>query len=328
MKKIFMVVCFLALSYAEATVPLSNLIETDKTTCLEELEKATDAQLWDVFLEGQSKLFFDSEFAWIAKGIWWQEAKNILEIGSGNGAYLYRLSQQFQDKMYKGVEKLSQPVKDANKRYACSNLIFEEGDAEVFDERLVNSVDIILFRLTLQHLKDSFIALKNAAYYLSSNGYIVIIDSYDKAKSSSHPISAVDEALELVAEVQKKAGKGNRKVTLELLQMLENKHSPLSEFYEVVSSNLDINGDVIGDCVCFQGERSRILYFNHGLLFLTLLHRTYHIPVDLNRAYDELQDYLHDENAWTSPGMHFLVLKKKKETFPELLEAIKRKAGK
>lgn len=311
MKKIFMTACFIALSCVEATVPLSDLIKTDKTTYLENLEKATDAQLWDVFLEGQSKLFFDSEFAWMAKGIWWQEAKSILEIGSGNGAYLYKLSQQFPDRTYKGIEKVQQPVKDANERYAGPSLTFQEGDAEVFDEQLVNSADIILFRLTLQHLKDSFIALKNAAQYLSSNGYIVIIDSYDKAKGSSHPISAVDEALELVAEVRKKAGKGNRKVTLELLQMLENKQSPLSEFYEVVSSNLDINGNVTGDCVRFQGEKSRILYFNHSLLFLTLLHRTYHIPVDSNRAYDELQEYLYDENAWTSPGMHFLVLKKK-----------------
>jgi hypothetical protein len=124
MKKIFTIVCFLALSYLEASTSLNHLIDSDKTTSLGQLEMASDAQLWDVFLEGQAALFFDSEFTWIAKG-------------------------------------------------------------------------------------------------------------------------------------------------------------------------------------------SRILYFNHSLLFLTLLHRTYHISVDLNRAYDELQDYLYDENAWTSPGTHFLVLKKK-----------------
>lgn len=312
MKKVFTIVCLFVLSCAEATVSLSNLIETDKATCLEELEKATEAQLWDVFLEGQSGLFFDSEFAWISKGSWWQEAKNILEIGSGNGAYLYKLSQQFQDKEYKGIEVLSQSVKDANERYVWPHLTFQEGDAEVFDNTLVSSSDIIMFRFTLQHLNDSCAALENAAQYLSPNGYVVIIESYDKAKSSSHPVCAIDEALELVAEIQKNSGKGNRKITLELLQMIENKQSPLSEFYEFVSSNLDINGNVIGECVRFQGEKSRILYFNHSLLFLALVHRTYHVPVDLNRAYDELQDYVNDSNAWSSPGMHFLVLKKKK----------------
>lgn len=314
MKKILTIACYLGLSCLEANVSLNNLISSDKITCLEELENSTDAQLWDVFLKGQTELFFDSEFAWISKGLWWQEAKNILEMGSGNGSYLYKLSCQFQDKIFKGIEKLSQPVKQANEQYTWANLVFKQGDAEIFDDQLVDSADIVLFRLTIQHLKDSSTALENAVKYLSPGGYVVIIDSYDMAKRTSHPIPAIDDALQQVAEVQKKAGKGNRKGTLELLQALEAKQSPLSEHYEVVSSNLDIHGNIIGDCVLFEGEKSRILYFNHSLLFLTLLHRTHHIPVDLNKAYDELQDYVNDENAWTSPGAHFLVLKKKSRT--------------
>ena len=290
---------------------LNNLVESDRGTCLNQLGKATDAQLWDNFLEGQAKLFFDQEFIWITKEIWWQEAKNVLEIGSGNGAYLYRLSRQSQDKIFKGIEKLSQLVKQANEHYAGAHLVFQERDAEIFDYQLVGSADIVLFRLTLQHLKDPVAALKNAAEYLPSNGYILIIDSCDRAKRTSHPIPAIDEALQLVAEVQKKAGKGNRAVTLELLQTLEAKTSPLSEFFEVISSNLDIHGNIISDSIRFEGKQNRMLYFNHSLLFLNLLHRTYHIPIDLNRAYTELQSYLNDENAWTSPGMHFLVLKKR-----------------
>jgi SAM-dependent methyltransferase len=295
----------------EANVSLSNLVECDKATCLEELEKATDSQLWDNFLEGQAKLFFDSEFIWIAKGVWWQGAKNILEIGSGNGAYLYRLSRQFYDKTFKGIEKLSQPVKQANEQYAGTNLVFQEGDAEIFDDQLMGSADIILFRLTLQHLTDPAAALQNAAQYLSSNGYVLIIDACDTAKRTSHPIHAVEESLQLVAEIQKKEGKGNRKATLELLQTLETEKSPLSELYEVVSSNLDKHGNIVIDSVRLEGEQNRTLCFNHSLFFLNLLHRTYHIPVDLSGAYDELRDYLADENAWNSPGMHFLVLKKK-----------------
>lgn len=79
----------------------------------------------------------------------------------------------------------------------------------------------------------------------------------------------------------------------------------------MVSNNLDADGNPVGDVILFQGENDRLRYFNHNLLFLTLLNRTYHIPVDLNKAYDELQGYLYDEKAWTSPGTHFLVLKKK-----------------
>lgn len=39
--------------------------------------------------------------------------------------------------------------------------------------------------------------------------------------------------------------------------------------------------------------------------------RTYHVQIDIQKAYDELKEYLNDENAWTVLGMHYLVLKKK-----------------
>lgn len=224
----------------------ANMLAHDKAACLEQLEKATDAELWDVFLEGQSKIFFDAEFMWMAKGPWWQKAESILEIGSGNGAYLNKLSHQFQDKTFKGIDKLPQPVKYANERYARSNLVFQEGDAEVLDNQLINSADIVLFRLTLQHLKDPVSALKNTAHYLTPNGYVLIIDSFDRAKKTSHSIPTIDEALQLVAEVQKKAGTGNRRVTLELLQTLEDQQSPFSDLYEVVSTNIDTRVNVNG----------------------------------------------------------------------------------
>lgn len=292
-------------------MPLNNLIKNDKTTCLEELEKATDFELWDVFLEGQAKLFFDSEFKWIHKGPWWHKAQNILEIGSGGGAYLYQLSSQFKNKTFRGIEKLSPAVKKATEKYANAHLTFQEGDGEILNHQLSRWADIVLFRLTLQHLKNPATALINAATYLSAGGYVVIIDSYDQAKQTSHPITAIDEALERVAEAQKKEGKGSRKVTFELLEDLQNEKSTLNTLYEVASNNLDADGNVVGDVICFQGEKDRIRYFNHNLLFSTLLHRTYHVQVDLNKAYDELQDYLYDEKAWTSPGTHLLVLKKK-----------------
>lgn len=303
----------MALSCLEANVSLSNLIEYDKVTCLERLEKAEDAELWDFFLAGQAKLFFDSEFQWILKQVWWQQSERILEIGSGNGAYLSKLSNKFQEKTFLGIEKLSKFVTQANVLYAKDKLAFREGDAEIFDTQLINSADIVLFRLTLQHLQDSTTALKNASHYITSNGYVFIIDSCDMAMRTSHSITAIDEALQLVAECQSKQGKGNRKVTLELLQSLESEKSPLSNLYEVVFSNLDAAGNILCDSIRFEGERDRRIYFNHSLLFLNLLHRTYQIPIDLNKAYNELQAYIEDEGAWTSPGIHFLVLKRKSE---------------
>ncbi|MBA3237362.1 MAG: methyltransferase domain-containing protein [Parachlamydiaceae bacterium] len=305
--------CFLTLSVSPlaSEESLKNLIKYDKAICLERLEKATNEELWDAFLEGQAELFFEPEFQWIANQGWWKDVKSILEIGSGNGAYLSTLADHFPEKTFYGVEKVSLSVKHANERYARDRIVFTEGDAEIFNEQLVNSFEGVLFRLTLQHLKNPLLALQNTWHYLQSNGYVLIIDSCDSAKKTSHPITTIDVALKLVAESQRNKGIGNRKITLEMLQMLENEQSHLSDLYEIVSSNLDVTGKFLHENTRLEGEQSRKLYFNHNLLFLALLHRTYHVQIDLDKAYNELKEYLEDENAWTVLGMHYLVIKKK-----------------
>ncbi len=86
MKRSWMIGTLIAMGSMEASVSLDNLIEGDKTEYLRKLEKTTDTELWDVFLKGQARLFFPYEFKWISGKDWWSKAKNILEIGSGNGA--------------------------------------------------------------------------------------------------------------------------------------------------------------------------------------------------------------------------------------------------
>lgn len=292
-------------------ISLKTLIKYDKATCLERLEKATNEELWDAFLEGQAELFFEPELHWIAKQHWLDCVNQILEIGSGNGAYLSKFASLFPEKTYHGIEKLSLSVKQAKERYAKDGIDFDVGDAEIFNEQLINSADALLFRLTLQHLKKPLVALQNAWHYLSFQGYIVIIDSCDSARKTSHPIFTIDQALELVAESQLKSGIGNRKITLEILQSLENQGSELNHLYELVTSNIDASGRLLQETFRLEGEESRKKYVNHNLLFSTLLHRTYQIPVEIEKAYDELIEYLGDENAWTVLGMHYLVLKKK-----------------
>ncbi len=311
MKKLLMMTSILIMPFLEAKVELNHLIECNKSECFEKLKTTKDEELWSIFLEGQTHLFFNSEANWIRKGEWWQKAQHILELGSGDGSYLNKLSDMFQNKTFTGIEILSTSVEHANAKYAKKHLHYEEGNAEIYNPQFKNSADLILFRLTLQHLKDPILALKHAADYLSSDGYVVIIESFDEVKQTSHPISAIDNALNLAAEIQKSKGKGNRKISFELFQGIEEGNSPLGELFEVAYSNLDLDRNVRGDTVRFEGEKDRKQYFNHNILFAELLHRTYQIPVDLNKAYDELQNYLKDEEAWTSPGEHFLVLKKK-----------------
>lgn len=293
---------------------LDNLLKYDKNTCLEKLEIASDTQMWDVLLKGQANLFFNSESSWLAKQLWWEHSKNILEIGSGNGSFLHLLSNDFQEKIFCGVEKLSEYVEKANAQYAADNLTFQKGDAGIYDRSLEESADIVFFRVTLQHLENSNKALKNASDYLVPNGHVVIIESFDKAHKDSPSMSAIDEAM-LLAYEQKSRGYGNRIVSFELLQAMNSGITDLVNTYEIAFSNIDIHGNIIFETTRFEGNIARLRYFNHILLLLTMFQRIFHIPVNLDKAYDELQVYLRDENAWTRPGVHFLVLKKKEKLF-------------
>lgn len=294
----------------EAIEGLDNLLKYDKNTCLKKLKKASNTQIWDVFLKGQANLFFKSESSWFAKQLWWKHSKNVLEIGSGNGSFLHLLSREFPEKIFYGLEKLSGYVEKAKAQYAADNLTFQEGNAEIKDRNLTESTDIVLFRVTLQYLEDPIKALKNASNYLVSNGHVVIIESFDKAHKDFPPMSAIDEAM-LLAYKQKSRVKGNRLVSFELLQAINSGVTDLGNIYEIAFSNIDIQGNVNFETTRFEGAVDRLRYFNHILLLLTIFQRVFHIPVNLDKAYDELQIYLLNENAWTRPGVHFLVLKKK-----------------
>jgi len=104
--------------------------------------------------------------------------------------------------------------------------------------------------------------------------------------------------------------KGNRRITIEILEELQNKNNPLSGFYEVVYTSLDIQGNRLEKGICFENEMDRKRYCNQSLLFLSILNKGYGIPVNLLEAYNELHRCLEDESFWICPGIHYLVLKK------------------
>ncbi len=290
---------------------LDKLVEYDQYTCAEILQEANLSDLWNCFLNGQADLFFSHEAEFFASENSWITAQNILELGSGNGAYLYRLSEVFKDKEYLGIEKQSLLVIQSDAQYSRTGLSFTEGDAEQENEQLNNKFDGVLFRLTLQHLKNPRLALQLAHQYLKQDGYVFIIDSYDPAYSSSHEIPSIEEASRQHNERNKANLKGNRLITIEILEDLQNENSLLSNLYEVARTSLDVQGNRLEKGMRFESEQDRKRYFNHAMLFLGILSNGYDVSVDFSKAYEELQVYLKDEKSWVCLGMHFLVLKKK-----------------
>lgn len=169
--------CFLLPFFSlRAEARLDRLIDYDQQTCAEILQAADLSDLWNYFLKGQADLFFSHEAELLANEKGWTTAQTVLELGSGNGAYLSKLSEVFKDKTYLGVEKQSSFVAQSNAQFGRSGLIFAEGDAEEENELYKNQFDAVIFRLTLQHLKNPKFALQLAHQYLKQEGYDVSVD--------------------------------------------------------------------------------------------------------------------------------------------------------
>jgi len=299
---------FLTLAQAEAH--LDRLFEYDQQACVETLQAAELPDLWNDFLRGQAYLYFNQDVKWLSQKEWWTGAQNILELGSGNGVYLSLLSGEFKDKTFLGVENQPLLVQQANAQLGGPSLAFTEGDAQVDYEQYKNRFDICLYRLTLQHLKNPRSSLELAHQYLKQDGYVWIIDSYDPARIGSHKIRALEEASRQLNERNRATSKGNRRITIEILEELQNKTGPLSNLYEVVYTSLDVQGNRLEKGICFESTEDLKRYFNQNLLWLSIVNKSYGVPVDLSEAHTELQIYFKDEGFWICPGIHYLVLKK------------------
>jgi SAM-dependent methyltransferase len=311
MDKFFKFLCWaFILIGMSAEAHLDRLVEYDEQRCSEVLQAATLPELWNAFLTGQANLYFDPEAKWLSQESGWIKAQNILELGSGNGTYLSRLSESFKEKVFLGIEKQAPFVEQSNAQFSRPGLAFIEGDAEILYEQYKNQFDAVLYRLALQHLKNPKISLELAHQYLKNDGYVFIIDAYDPAKISSHTIHSFEEASRLHNERNRAALKGNRRITIEILEELENENSSLSHLYEVVHTSLDVRGHRLEKGIRFESEQDRRRYFNHALLFLSILKKSYEVPVDLAEAYRELRVYLEDDKSWICPGLHLLVLRK------------------
>ncbi len=283
----------------------------NRETCVKILQDAELSDLWNYFLKGQAELFFRQERELLSKDARWVEARDVLELGSGNGAYLSCLAESFKDKTWLGVEKKPEFVVQASEKYGRSGLAFREGDAEVENDQFRNRFDVVLFRLTLQHLQNPERSLELAHGYLKPGGCIVIIDSYDPARSGSHVMHSFEDAFRQHNERNQAAQKVNRRISMEILEGLENKSGLLSSLFEVARTSLDVEGNRLEKGMRFETKQDRMRYFNHALLFLGILNKGYGVTVDFPKAHDELQVYLKDETSWISPGMHLLVLKKR-----------------
>lgn len=272
------------------------------------LQQATTTEVYSALLHVQTDAMFPREALFLDKHPFWHNAKSVLDMGCGNGEYVSRLQKRFSDKSYVGIDK-DLPFLDQAKCHANESLTFEEFDAQTNIDQFHNSFDVVLARLSLQYMNDPRAVLEHAHAYLKEGGHLVIMEIYDPASQTSHTYPYLDELTQLHNDTNKSASKGNRKISLEIVQ--EMNAAPLNHLYELVYTNLDAAGTMTERVLKWETPEENRQDFTISMLYFSLLQKYLDIPVDLKRGYQELLPILSNTGVWSAPGMHYLILQKK-----------------
>src|SRR5579872_6133421 len=128
---LFIIVMFTSLAFAQEEGPFKPcngvaMNYSPKEQLLNRLKTTDIDHLWIQFLKIQSDLFFEKEFSPIFDQIWWREARDVLEIGSGNGDLLVKMSAAFPNKKYVGIDQQSTSVARAQEHCQADRLTFAE----------------------------------------------------------------------------------------------------------------------------------------------------------------------------------------------------------
>ena len=97
---------------------------------------------------------------------------NVLDIGSGNGHFLFSVQQNQID--YLGIEPSTQKVENSKK--IGVNKVLNVGLEEFLDNNNLNQkFDLIFLNQVFEHLEDPLLKLKKLKNLLSKNGIIIIV---------------------------------------------------------------------------------------------------------------------------------------------------------
>jgi SAM-dependent methyltransferase len=136
---------------------------------------------WRKLMKYQVDLLFPMELPFYMRLTEWNTATTIVDLGTGNGYYLYNLAAYFPYKCYIGVDLLESNIRAAVKYYQRHWQRKEYRPTLIHSDifKLTGTYDAIIARLLVQHLKSLDLFLHLVRHLLGPNGALFIIESCD-----------------------------------------------------------------------------------------------------------------------------------------------------
>jgi len=137
-------------------------------------------ELWNRQLDLQVRTFFSADAKFLKTLSAFKNGKHILEIGSGNGAFLAQLAKAHPKKTFRGIDASAMLVSHARHRLQFQPNVsvdvkdlYQMGPAD-------GDYDVLFARLVVQHLPDLPRFLEVAERLLKPGGHLIIVEAEDK----------------------------------------------------------------------------------------------------------------------------------------------------
>ncbi len=164
---------------------------------------ATLTEIWDRLQRLQTDFCISQELPAYYTCPQWEKARTVLDVGTGNGYYLRKITGRFPEKVYCGIDISKEFIDIARKDGREDAIQFLHGD--LFDA--TGRYDFVIMRLLLQHLPDITKALGKVAEIINANGSALIIDAHDPVRFYRPDVPEFRRFFEAYAEIEAQQGR-------------------------------------------------------------------------------------------------------------------------
>ena len=151
-------------------------------------------EAWDLLLASQVSIFLDSELAFLNSLPQWQSARNVADVGCGNGNYIAKLAEKFPGKRFTGIEPSPGLLARARIRHADSRVRFLGGAMETL--HLDEPFDFVVLRFVVQHLTNPEAFFESVRRACHSTTVVLIIEPNIEHSAAAPPLVRLSELVQ------------------------------------------------------------------------------------------------------------------------------------
>lgn len=265
------------------TMELQN--ENDKKF---ETQDSSLFQIWDEIQCVQANFCFAQEIsAYYMSESWTKRAKNVLDVGTGNGYFLKMISECFPDKSYTGVDISKELIEKAVRDQGNSNISYAVQN--YFDVK--GQFDFIIMRLFWQHLPlkqltNALIKLENLTKPGSS---VLISDSWDRARIFKPELPEFRKVISAYTKQQNESNRDRNIIEILLKKFAQKEKWELKFDLKIIIPST-INNNLQ-------------LFHRAYELWIQLFECLDELKIDYIAAKEEIRNWKKDDSAYTQAGI-------------------------